>query len=51
MSFTWSRAWLGRPLWEMEPSDADAYFGKVLRGSREGGSVFNRWEGVSFDRC
>jgi integrase/recombinase XerD len=21
------RAWLGRPLWEMEPADADAYFG------------------------
>jgi integrase/recombinase XerD len=26
------RAWFGRPLWEMEPADADAYFGKVLRG-------------------
>jgi hypothetical protein len=25
------RAWLGRPLWEMEPADADVYFGKVLR--------------------
>lgn len=25
------RAWLGRPLWEMEPADADGYFGKVLR--------------------
>ncbi|HXS67147.1 MAG TPA: site-specific integrase [Streptosporangiaceae bacterium] len=23
--------WLGRPLWEMQPSDADAYFGKVLK--------------------
>ncbi len=30
------RAWLGRPLWEMEPPDADAYFGKVLRGSAKG---------------
>ncbi|MDQ2839188.1 MAG: tyrosine-type recombinase/integrase [Actinomycetota bacterium] len=30
------RAWLGRPLWEMEPSDADAYFGKVLRGVAKG---------------
>jgi integrase/recombinase XerD len=27
------RAWFGRPLWEMEPGDADAYFGRVLRGS------------------
>lgn len=25
------RAWFGRPLWEMEPADADAYFGTVLR--------------------
>ena len=25
------REWFGRPLWEMQPSDADAYFGKVLR--------------------
>jgi site-specific recombinase XerD len=25
------RAWFGRPLWEMEPSDADSYFGRVLR--------------------
>jgi hypothetical protein len=25
------RAWLGRPLWDMEPADADVYFGKVLR--------------------
>jgi len=23
--------WFGRPLWEMQPADADAYFGKVLR--------------------
>jgi site-specific recombinase XerD len=27
------RAWFGRPLWEMEPTDADAYFGRVLRSS------------------
>ncbi|WP_338089299.1 site-specific integrase [Nocardia gipuzkoensis] len=27
-----TRAWFGRPLWEMEPPDADVYFGKVLRG-------------------
>ncbi|MBG0823322.1 tyrosine-type recombinase/integrase [Planomonospora sp. ID91781] len=25
------RSWLNRPLWEMQPSDADEYFGKVLR--------------------
>ncbi len=25
------RDWFGRPLWEMQPTDADAYFGKVLR--------------------
>lgn len=25
------RAWFGRPLWEMEPADADVYFGRVLR--------------------
>jgi site-specific recombinase XerD len=30
------RAWFGRPLWEMEPSDADAYFGKVLRSGAKG---------------
>ena len=30
------RSWFGRPLWEMEPSDADAYFGQVLRGSPSG---------------
>jgi hypothetical protein len=30
------RAWFGRPLWEMEPADADAYFGKVLRGGAKG---------------
>ena len=28
------RAWFGRPLWEMQPADADAYFGKVLRDAR-----------------
>ena len=30
------RAWFGRPLWEMEPADADAYFGKVLRHAASG---------------
>lgn len=30
------RAWFGRPLWEMEPADADAYFGRVLRASPKG---------------
>jgi site-specific recombinase XerD len=30
------RAWFGRPLRDMEPADADAYFGKVLRGAARG---------------
>ena len=28
------REWLGRPLWEMQPADADAYFGRALRDAR-----------------
>ena len=28
------RDWFGRPLWEMQPADADAYFGQVLRDAR-----------------
>jgi integrase/recombinase XerD len=28
------RDWFGRPLWEMQPTDADTYFGKVLRDAR-----------------
>jgi integrase/recombinase XerD len=28
------RDWFGQPLWEMQPGDADAYFGKVLRDAR-----------------
>ena len=30
------REWLGRPLWEMEAADADAYFGKVMRRAASG---------------
>jgi integrase/recombinase XerD len=30
------REWFGRPLWEMEPVDADAYFGRVLRRAGRG---------------
>ena len=30
------RAWFGRPLWEMKPADADAYFGVALRGAAKG---------------
>jgi hypothetical protein len=30
------RAWLGRPLWEMEPANADGYFGSVLRAAAKG---------------
>ncbi|WP_337824594.1 tyrosine-type recombinase/integrase [Amycolatopsis sp. A1MSW2902] len=28
------RDWFGRPLWEMQPPDADVYFGKELRDAR-----------------
>ncbi len=28
------RTWLGRPLWEMEPADADAYFGGCCAAAR-----------------
>jgi site-specific recombinase XerD len=31
-----TRAWFGRPLWELEAADADAYFGRVLRGAPSG---------------
>jgi hypothetical protein len=30
------RAWFGGPLWDMEPADADAYFGTVLRDAAKG---------------
>jgi integrase/recombinase XerD len=30
------RAWFARPLWDMEPADADTYFGKVLRDTAKG---------------
>jgi integrase/recombinase XerD len=30
------RAWLGQPLWTMQPADADDYFGQVLRGAARG---------------
>jgi integrase/DNA-binding Xre family transcriptional regulator len=30
------RAWFGRPLWELEPKHADAYFGQVLRTAAPG---------------
>ncbi len=28
------RDWFGRPLWEMQPEDADTYFGRVLRDAK-----------------
>ena len=28
------RDWFGRPLWQMQPPDADTYFGKVLRDAK-----------------
>jgi site-specific recombinase XerD len=30
------RSWFDRPLWELQPSDADDYFGRVLRGAPSG---------------
>ncbi len=30
------RAWFGGPLWDMQPADADAYFGTVLRDAAKG---------------
>jgi site-specific recombinase XerD len=30
------RAWFGRALWEMQPADADEYFGKIMRGAAKG---------------
>ncbi|MGH8995729.1 MAG: tyrosine-type recombinase/integrase [Acidimicrobiales bacterium] len=30
------REWFGAPLWEMEPADADRYFGKELRSAPSG---------------
>lgn len=30
------RAWFGRPLWELQPADADEYFGSVMRGAASG---------------
>jgi hypothetical protein len=30
------RDWFGRPLWEMQQTDADVYFGQVLRGTLSG---------------
>ena len=36
------RGWFGRALWEMEPADADAYFGRVLRGAPSGTRLAHR---------
>jgi integrase/recombinase XerD len=33
------RAWFRRPLWELEPPDADVYFGKVLRTAAKSTSL------------
>jgi site-specific recombinase XerD len=30
------REWFGRPLWELQPTDADEYFGRVLRAAPSG---------------
>ena len=37
------RAWLGRPLWTMQPADADAYFGQVLRSAAKGAHLLRAW--------
>jgi len=29
------RGWFGRPLWEIEPPDADSYFGRGLRAGTQ----------------
>ena len=34
------RDWFGRPLWEIQPGDADAYFGRVLRDARPFAPLF-----------
>lgn len=31
-----TRVWFERPLWEMQPTHADTYFGQVLRGAPSG---------------
>ena len=36
------REWFGRPLWEMEPADADAYFGRVMRRRAERDPAWRR---------
>lgn len=30
------RTWFGRPLWDMQPADADVYFGRVVRDAAKG---------------
>lgn len=45
------RDWFGRPLWEMQPADADAYFGKVLRAAKSSTELGGRphwWCSSSF---
>ena len=39
------RAWLDKPLWDMEPADADRYFGRVLRGVPSGTSSWDTLRG------
>jgi hypothetical protein len=40
------REWFGRGLWEMQPADADAYFGEVLPGCE---AVDAHWAGSRAD--
>ena len=36
------RAWFRRPLWEMEPADADAYFSSALLDAARGTRLARR---------
>jgi hypothetical protein len=44
-----TRDWFGRPLWEMQPADADAYFGGccAMPGRRRAPAGRPRWRCIS----
>jgi site-specific recombinase XerD len=44
------RAWFGRPLWELEPADADAYFGRALRDVAPGTRQLKAWALATYFR-
>jgi integrase/recombinase XerD len=37
------RAWLGRPLWEMQPADADRYFATLMRNAAKATRLARAW--------